>query len=82
VLLVLLILARSILEGVVRIEAALGRQRALPLGLVRVGGQRHRRPFPRAASAHLAGRSQGAEDRAHGDRLGDMVEDRITFALH
>jgi hypothetical protein len=24
----------------------------------------------------------GAEDRAHGDRLGDMVEDRIAFALH
>jgi DNA-binding transcriptional LysR family regulator len=79
---VLLGLARPVLDGVDGLEAALGRQRGSPVGLVRVG-------VTVAASRLLAQRlpilladHPGLKvELVVGDRLGDMIEDRLDLAM-
>jgi DNA-binding transcriptional LysR family regulator len=78
----LLGLARPVLDGVDGLEAALGRQSALPVGLVRVG-------VTAAASRLLAQRlpilladHPGLKiELVVGDRLGDMIEERLDLAM-
>jgi DNA-binding transcriptional LysR family regulator len=78
----LLGLARPVLDGVDGLEAALGRQSASPVGLVRVG-------VPVATSRLLAQRlpmlladHPGLKvELVVGDRLGDMIEERLDLAM-
>jgi DNA-binding transcriptional LysR family regulator len=78
----LLDLARPVLDGIEGIEAALAQQSALPVGLVRVG-------TPVAASCFLSRRlptlladHPGLKvELVVGDRLGDMIEDRLDLAM-
>ena len=78
----LLGLARPVLDGVDGLEAALGRQSASPIGLVRVG-------VTVAASRLLAQRlptlladHPGLKvELVVGDRLGDMIEERLDLAM-
>ena len=78
----LLGLARPVLDGVDGLEAALGRQSASPVGLVRVG-------VTVAASRLLAQRlptlladHPGLKvELVVGDRLGDMIEERLDLAM-
>ena len=78
----LLGLARPVLDGVDGLEAALGRQSASPVGLVRVG-------VTVAASRFLAQRlptlladHPGLKvELVVGDRLGDMIEERLDLAM-
>ena len=78
----LLGLARPVLDGVDGLEAALGRQRGSPVGLVRVG-------VTVAASRLLAQRlpilladHPGLKvELVVGDRLGDMIDDRLDLAI-
>jgi DNA-binding transcriptional LysR family regulator len=78
----LLGLARPVLHGVDGLEAALGRQRGSPVGLVRVG-------VTVAASRLLAQRlptlladHPGLKvELVVGDRLGDMIEERLDLAM-
>jgi DNA-binding transcriptional LysR family regulator len=75
-------LARPVLEGVDALEVALGRQSASPVGLVRVG-------VTVAASRFLAQRlptlladHPGLKvELVVGDRLGDMIGDRLDLAM-
>ena len=79
---ILLGLARPVLDGVDGLEAALGRQRGSPVGLVRVG-------VTVAASRLLAQRlpilladHPGLKvELVVGDRLGDMIEERLDLAM-
>lgn len=78
----LLGLARPVLDGVDGLEAALGRQRGSPIGLVRVG-------VTVAASRLLAQRlpilladHPGLKvELVVGDRLGDMIDERLDLAM-
>jgi DNA-binding transcriptional LysR family regulator len=78
----LLGLARPVLDGANTLEAALDRQSASPVGLVRVG-------VTVAASRFLAQRlptlladHPGLKvELVVGDRLGDMIEDRLDLAM-
>jgi len=78
----LLSLARPVLDGVDQLEAALGRQSASPVGLVRVA-------VTVAASRLLAKRlpivladHPGLKvELVVGDRLGDMIEERLDLAM-
>jgi DNA-binding transcriptional LysR family regulator len=78
----LLGLAQPVLAGVDTLEAALGRQSASPVGLVRVG-------VTVAASRFLAQRlptllvdHPGLKvELVVGDRLGDLIEDRLDLAM-
>jgi DNA-binding transcriptional LysR family regulator len=78
----LLGLARPVLDGVDGLEAALGRQSASPVGLVRVG-------VTVTASIFLAKRlpivladHPGLKvELVVGDRLGDMIEERLDLAM-
>jgi DNA-binding transcriptional LysR family regulator len=78
----LLGLARPVLDGVDGLEAALGRQSASPVGLVRVG-------VTVAASRLLAQRlpilladHPGLKvELVVGDRLGDMIEERLDLVM-
>jgi len=78
----LLGLARPVLDGVDGLEAALGRQSASPVGLVRVG-------VTVAASRLLAQRlptlladHPGLKvELVVGDRLGDIIEERLDLAM-
>ena len=78
----LLGLARPVLDGVDGLEAALGRQSASPVGLVRVG-------VTAAASRLLAQRlpilladHPGLKvELVVGDRFGDMIEERLDLAM-
>jgi len=78
----LLGLARPVLDGVDGLEAALGRQSASPVGLVRVG-------ITVAASHLLAERlptllvdHPGLKvELVVGDRFGDLVEERLDLAM-
>ena len=78
----LLGLARPVLDSVDELEAALGRQSASPVGLVRVG-------VTVAASRFLAQRlptlladHPGLKvELVVGDRLGDMIEERLDLAM-
>jgi DNA-binding transcriptional LysR family regulator len=74
--------ARTLLEGIDTMEAALGEQRSSPVGLVRLG-------LPVAASRYLAPRvaellagHPGLKiEFAVGDRFGDMIEERLDLAI-
>jgi DNA-binding transcriptional LysR family regulator len=78
----LLGLARPVLDGVDGMEAALGRQSASPVGLVRVGitvtGSRF---LARRLPTLLADHPGLKVELVVGDRFGDMIEDRLDLAL-
>src|ERR1700751_3914851 len=77
----LLGLARPVLDGVDGIEAALGRQRASPVGLGRVGvtvtGSRY---FAQRLPNLLAAHPGLKVELVVNDRLGDMIDDRLYLA--
>jgi DNA-binding transcriptional LysR family regulator len=78
----LLGLARPVLDGVDGLEAALGRQSASPVGLVRVGvtvtGSRF---LAQRLPALLADHPGLKVELVVGDRFGDMIEDRLDLAM-
>ena len=78
----LLGLARPVLDGIEEIEAALGRQSALPVGLVRVGATvTSVRFLAQRLPALLADHPGLKVELVVGDRLGDMIEDRLDLAM-
>jgi DNA-binding transcriptional LysR family regulator len=78
----LLGLTRPVLEGVEGIKAALGQQSASPIGLVRVGvNATAGRFFAQRVPALLAEHPGLKVELVVGDRLGDMIEDRLDLAL-
>jgi DNA-binding transcriptional LysR family regulator len=78
----LLGLTRPVLEGVEGIKAALGQQSASPVGLVRVGvNATAGRFFARRVPALLVEHPGLKVELVVGDRLGDMIEDRLDLAL-
>jgi DNA-binding transcriptional LysR family regulator len=78
----LLGLARPVLDGVDEMEAALGRQRASPVGLVRVGvtvtGSRF---FAQRLPTLLADHPGLKVELVVSDRFGDLIEDRLDLAF-
>jgi DNA-binding transcriptional LysR family regulator len=76
-------LARPVLDGVEDMETALGRHRASPVGLVRVGvtatGSRF---FAQRLPALLANHPGLRVELVVRDRYGDMIEDRLDLAIH
>jgi DNA-binding transcriptional LysR family regulator len=76
----LLGLARPVLEGVEGIEAAVGQQRASPVGLVRVGvpvtGSRF---LAQRLPTLLADHPKLKVELIVSDRFGDMIEDRLDL---
>jgi DNA-binding transcriptional LysR family regulator len=78
----LLGLARPVLDGVDGLEAALGRQSALPVGLVRVGVTVAASRFLAQSLPTLLADHPGLKvELVVGDRLGDMTEDRLDLAM-
>ena len=78
----LLGLARPILEGVEGIKAALGRQSASPVGLVRVGVNVTGGHFFAQRLPSLLVEHPGLKvELVVGDRFGDMIEDRLDLAV-
>jgi DNA-binding transcriptional LysR family regulator len=78
----LLGLARPVMEGVEGMEAALGRQSASPVGLVRVGTTVTAMRFlSQRLPTLLADRPGLKVQLVVGDRFGDMIEDRLDLAL-
>jgi DNA-binding transcriptional LysR family regulator len=78
----LLGLARPILDGVDGLEAALGRQRASPVGLVRVGVTVTASNFlAQRLPTLLADRPGLKVELVVSDRFGDMIEDRLDLAM-
>jgi DNA-binding transcriptional LysR family regulator len=78
----LLGLARPVLEGVDGIEAALGRQRASPVGLVRVGVTVTGSRFLAQRLPTLLAEHPGLKvELVVSDRFGDMIEDRLDLAI-
>jgi DNA-binding transcriptional LysR family regulator len=78
----LLGLARPVLDGVEAIEAALGQQSALPVGLVRVGVTVAASRFvAQRLPTLLADHPRLKVELVVGDRLGDMIEDRLDLAM-
>ena len=78
----LLDLARPVLEGVEGIEAALGRQSASPVGLVRVGvNVTGGRFFAQRVPSLLVDHPGLKVELVVGDRFGDMIEDRLDLAV-
>jgi DNA-binding transcriptional LysR family regulator len=75
--------ARHLLDAASEMEGALGRQRASPTGLVRLG-------LPVAAATLLVPRLRGLLERHAGlavelvvrDQFNDLVEERLDVALH
>ena len=78
----LLGLARPVLDGIDTIEAALGKQSAAPVGLVRVGIMVAAGHFlaPRLP-ALLATRPGLKVELVVSDTFGDMIEDRLDLAM-
>src|ERR1700726_2149278 len=78
----LLGLARPVLDGIEGMEAALGRQSASPVGLVRVGVTVTASRFlaPRLP-ALLADHPGLKVELVVNDRFGDMIEDRLDLAM-
>jgi DNA-binding transcriptional LysR family regulator len=78
----LLGLARPVLDGVDGLEAALGRQSASPVGLVRVGitvtGSRF---LAQRLPTLLADHPGLKVELVVSDRFGDMIEDRLDLAM-
>src|SRR5258706_3273358 len=78
----LLGLARPVLDGVDALEAALGRQRASPVGLVRVGVTVIASNFlAERLPTLLADRPGLKVELVVSDRFGDMIEDRLDLAV-
>jgi DNA-binding transcriptional LysR family regulator len=78
----LLGLARPVLDGVDGLEAALGRQSASPVGLVRVGVTvAASRLLAQRLPMLLADRPGLKVELVVGDRLGDMIEERLDLAM-
>src|SRR6202046_2083864 len=78
----LLGLARPVLDGVDGLEAALGRQSASAVGLVRVGVTVAASRFLAPRLPSLLAEHPGLKvDLVVGDRLGDMTEDRLDLAM-
>ena len=78
----LLGLARPVLDGVDGLEAALGRQRASPTGLVRVGVTVTASRFLAHRLPNLLADHPGLKvELVVSDRFGDMIEDRLDLAM-
>ena len=78
----LLGLARPVLNGIEAMEAALGQQSALPVGLVRVGATVTSIRFLAERLPTLLADHPGLKvEVVVGDRLGDMIEDRLDLAM-
>ena len=78
----LLGLARPVLDGVDGIEAALGRQSAAPVGLVRVGVTVTASRFlSLSLPSLLADHPQLKVELLVGDRFGDMIDERLDLAM-
>jgi DNA-binding transcriptional LysR family regulator len=78
----LLGLARPVLDGVDGMEAALGRQRASPVGLVRVGVTVTGSRFLAQRLPTLFADHPGLKvELVVSDRFGDMIEDRLDLAV-
>src|SRR6201984_1816187 len=78
----LLGLARPVVDGVDGLEAALGRQRASPVGLVRVGVTVTASNFLAERLPTLLADHPGLKvELVAGDRFGDMIEDRLDLAM-
>ena len=78
----LLGLARPVLDGVDGLEAALGRQRASPVGLVRVGVTVTASNFLAERLPTLLADHPGLKvELVVSDRFGDMIEDRLDLAM-
>src|ERR1700719_2866527 len=78
----LLGLARPVVDGVDGMEAALGRQRASPVGLVRVGVTVTAGNFLAQRLPTLLADHPGLKvELVVGDRLGDMIEDPLDLAM-
>ena len=78
----LLGLARPVLGGIEEMEAALTRQSALPVGLVRVGVTGTASRFLSLSLPSLLIDHPGLKvELVVGDRLGDMIEDRLDLAM-
>jgi DNA-binding transcriptional LysR family regulator len=78
----LLGLARPVLDGVDGMEAALGRQSASPVGLVRVGVTVTASRFLAQRLPTLLADHPGLKvELVVSDRFGDMIEDRLDLAM-
>jgi DNA-binding transcriptional LysR family regulator len=78
----LLGLARPVLDGVDTIEAALGKQSASPVGLVRLGVTVTASRFLSQRLPALLAEHPGLKvELVVSDRFGDMVEDRLDLAM-
>ena len=78
----LLGLARPVLDGVDSIEAAVGKQSASPVGLVRIGVTvTGSRLFSERFPALLADHPGLKVELVVSDRFGDMIEDRLDLAM-
>src|SRR4029077_19154888 len=78
----LLGLARPVLDGVEGIEGALGQQSALPVGLVRVGVTVTASRFlSLRLPSLLIDHPRLKVELVFGDRLSDLIEDRLDFAM-
>jgi DNA-binding transcriptional LysR family regulator len=78
----LLGLARPVLDGVDGLEAALGQQSASPVGLVRVGVTVRASRFLALRLPILLADHPGLKvELVVGDRLGDMIEERLDLAM-
>jgi DNA-binding transcriptional LysR family regulator len=78
----LLGLAQPVLDGVERLEAALGRQSASAVGLVRVGATVLASRFlVQRLPTLLAGHPGLKVELVISDRFGDMIEDRLDLAM-
>jgi len=79
---ILLGLARPVLDSVEGIEAALGQQSALPVGLVRVGVTVTTSRFlSLRLPSLLIDHPRLKVELVVGDRLSDLIEDRLDFAM-
>jgi DNA-binding transcriptional LysR family regulator len=75
-------LARPVLDGVEGIEAALGQQSALPVGLVRVGVTVATSRFlSLRLPSLLIDHPRLKVELVVGDRVNDLIEDRLDFAM-
>jgi DNA-binding transcriptional LysR family regulator len=78
----LLGLARPVLDGVDELEAAIGRQRGAPVGLVRVGVTVTASNFlAQRLPTLLVGHPGLRVEFVASDRFGDMIEDRLDLAM-
>ncbi len=78
----LLGLARPVLDGIETMEAALGKQSASPVGLVRVGIMVAASHFLAPRLPALVATRPGLKvELVVGDRYGDMIEDRLDLAM-